>query len=210
MPLEPEAEAIIPDLHSLNDAVGAGGCHLKPVRHLLQSLMVVAVGPDAGTEEAVEDGPFHDGDRMGHISPFRLLHVFGCLIGILGNILVKGASKSHVQHLDAPADGDEGLSALNDHTDQGQLIVVQQEAGGTAVGTLELTVVHGGYVLSAAEDKALAEGYILSEDLPVSRHGKEQGSTAAADDGCGIIVIRIDPGDRQVVIDCGDTDGRFL
>ena len=201
---------VILQLNGFRDPVFRIGNDSNTGTGLFHGLMMVAVGPDAGAEEAVQDGPFHDGDRMGHISPFRLLHVLGGLLGILGDILVKGASQGHVQHLDAPADGDEGLSTLNDHTDQGQLIVVQQEAGGAAVGALELTVVHGGYVLSAAEDKALAEGYILPEDLPVSRHWKEQGSTAAADDSSGIIVIRIDPGDRQVVIDRGDADGRFL
>ena len=77
MPLQTNTEGIIAYLYSFYYTIVRVSRYFENAWNSLQSLVVIAVGPDTVTEQAVKNSVLLDSDRVAYIAPICFLHMFG-------------------------------------------------------------------------------------------------------------------------------------
>jgi hypothetical protein len=110
VPLDTDCEPDARYLDRLNAAVGRKPNRLEPGTEPVDSLVVMASALSLAAENGCDDAARIEDDPVSvHLAQFRSV---GVVAHDLGKVLVEGAPEADVQHLQAPADGQEGQSSF--------------------------------------------------------------------------------------------------
>ena len=152
MPLDAEAEAGVRPFQPLNEAVLAEGGDHKPRGGLVGRLMVLAVDEEGVLPDDLrEQGAPAEGDGV-DLGP--VVVVGDVLQGL--DVLIEGAAQKGIEHLNAPADAEDGLVGGEEGAEQLRLGGVPQGVGLAAGGDAGLPVEGGLDVAAAGQQQAVA------------------------------------------------------